>query len=831
MSYPAAIPALALTAGIAAGVFLPGHSFLASLLFLACWTWTLVAFVYRRGLPVLLLSACGFVAVGMALGARSTEHALRTPIGEVFRCETANGSVDLFAIVQGRLRQDGAVSPAGISLSLAVDRVEVDGHEYKTAGGILMSVDGELSRDRLAEWRAGRVLRFPATMRRPSRYLDPGVRDMERGLAWRGTTLVGSVKSPTLVELVAPATWLSEAAAAVRVRVRAAIAFGVAPWSERSAAVVLAILIGDRTGLDDEVEQRLQKAGTYHVIAISGGNIAIFAALFLLILRVMRVGWRVSSLIVIILLTIYALVVGGGSSVVRATLMAVIYLAACVGDLRTRPANVVAVAASILLVAAPLAIVDAGFLLTFGATLGILIGVPLMMNPFMTTGSERWLGLLRMPLVLLAASVSAELALLPIGAFLFSRVTFAGLLLNFAAIPLMTLVQVTGLATVTLDLLGWNGVARVVGYLAHLGVTGLLESARFVDVAPWLTWRVPPPPLPVIAAYYASAIVCLSAHARAQLGTDQYRRWVVIRGGGLVLAAACGCWVAAAPALPLKALPLKMMREPLLRVTFLDVGQGDAAAINFSDGRSLTIDAGGLAGSTFDIGRQVVTPTLWALGFRRLDYMTLTHGDFDHMGGASGVFDDLHPDEVWEGVPVPPHEPTQALRRLADRAGTPWRTLQPGDRISFGSAELLVWHPPPPEWERQDVRNDDSVVMEVRLGRVSFLFGGDIGREVERMLAPRLSRAGIRVLKVPHHGSATSSSAEFLRAVDPDVAVISSGRSNPYGHPVPAVVQRYRDIGAAIYRTDQDGAVMMETDGQTLRIRTFTNRKLTLRVH
>jgi competence protein ComEC len=278
-------------------------------------------------------------------------------------------------------------------------------------------------------------------------------------------------------------------------------------------------------------------------------------------------------------------------------------------------------------------------------------------------------------------------------------------------------------------------------------------------------------------------------------------------------------------------LPSSLTRPSLLRVTFLDVGQGDAAAISFPDGRNLTLDAGGLAGTSFDIGRQVVTPALWALGFRRLDYLTFTHSDVDHLGGASALFDDLQPTEVWEGIPVPPHVATQALRRLADGAGTPWRTLQPGDRVAFGPAELLIWHPPPPEWERQDVRNDDSVVMEVTLGDVSFLFTGDISREVEQCLAPKLSRPRIRVLKVPHHGSATSSSAEFLRAVDPDVAVISSGRSNPYGHPAPAVVQRYRDIGAAMYRTDQDGAVMMETDGETLRVRTVTNRKLTLRVH
>jgi len=265
-----------------------------------------------------------------------------------------------------------------------------------------------------------------------------------------------------------------------------------------------------------------------------------------------------------------------------------------------------------------------------------------------------------------------------------------------------------------------------------------------------------------------------------------------------------------------------------LRVTFLDVGQGDAAIVQFPDGRTLSVDAGGLASTTFDIGERVIAPAFWALGVRRLDYMSVTHGDVDHIGGAASVFRDFRPFEVWEGVPVPPHAPTRELRALADAAGTVWRTLQPADRVSFGEVELIVHHPPYPDWERQRVRNDDSEVIEIRYGGVSFVFTGDIGRDVERTLAPSFVRAPIRVLKVPHHGSATSSSQLFLDALRPDIAVISAGRGNPFGHPVPTVLERYRQIGAAIFRTDKDGAVTVETDGTAVRVTTFTGRKLTL---
>jgi competence protein ComEC len=208
--------------------------------------------------------------------------------------------------------------------------------------------------------------------------------------------------------------------------------------------------------------------------------------------------------------------------------------------------------------------------------------------------------------------------------------------------------------------------------------------------------------------------------------------------------------------------------------------------------------------------------------------MSVTHGDNDHIGGATSVFRDFTPLEVWEGVPVPPHAATRELRALADRAGAAWRTLQQADRVSFGPVDLVVHHPARPEWERQRVRNDDSEVIEILYGGVSFVFTGDVTRDVERTLARSFNRAPIRILKVPHHGSATSSSQEFLEALRPDVAVISAGRGNPFGHPVASVLERYSNIGAAIYRTDQDGAVIVETDGTTTRVMTFNGRKLTL---
>ena len=142
--------------------------------------------------------------------------------------------------------------------------------------------------------------------------------------------------------------------------------------------------------------------------------------------------------------------------------------------------------------------------------------------------------------------------------------------------------------------------------------------------------------------------------------------------------------------------------------------------------------------------------------------------------------------------------------------------------------ELAVRHPPPADWERQKVRNDDSVVLDLRWQDISVLLTGDIGREVEHTLASEVPMAPLRILKVPHHGSLTSSSGDFLRAFKPQIAVFSAGRANNFGHPAPAVLQRYRDIGAAIFRTDQDGSVTLDADGYSIGVQTFTGRTLRL---
>jgi competence protein ComEC len=420
------------------------------------------------------------------------------------------------------------------------------------------------------------------------------------------------------------------------------------------------------------------------------------------------------------------------------------------------------------------------------------------------------------------ASVAAEALLFPVGALVFSRVTFAGLALNFLAIPLMGLAQIAGLAVLPLAAFPTTGAAAA-GWLAHVGAAGLVRSADLVRFAPAVTYRIAPPSWIAIGLYYVAALAAWTLWRQRRLVTGSGERlWKrTLRHASAVTALASAVWILTNP------LSLVATRgDGTLHLTFIDVGQGDSIFIVFPHGSTMLVDAGGLsASSSFDIGDRVVAPVIRDAGFRRLDYLALTHGDPDHIGGAQSILREFRPREVWEGIPVPRFEPLTALRMAAQAQGARWANVYARDRIVVDEVEVVARHPEVADWERQKVRNDDSIVLELRWREVSVLLTGDIGRAVEREITVALEPARLRVLKIPHHGSLTSSSREFVDALRPHVAVVSAGRSNHFGHPVPEVLERYETIGAEIFRTDRDGAVAVDSDGYSIQVRTFTGRR------
>ncbi|HET7618133.1 MAG TPA: DNA internalization-related competence protein ComEC/Rec2 [Vicinamibacterales bacterium] len=818
MRAPAAVVAIPLIAGVLGGVYAGTPSAIPAALF-ACAGSAAGCVAWRRKRPVLLIVSCAaaFFAAGATVGARADEEALAPALLAWWHALPEDARDDPVTL-EGTLKADAARSDFGATLTLDVDRV-VRGRVARTVrGGVRLSVSGTRVFAAIGAWRQGRRLRVAAALREPLDYRDPGLTSDRVRLARQGTVLLGSVKSALLVGVRARGSLAAEAAGWVRAQVRRGAAAAIGRWSAQSAGIVTAILIGDRSGLRPEDERRLQEAGTYHVIAISGGNIVLVMAIVIAMARRVRLRPRGASAATLLVVAFYGYLAGLAPSVQRATLVGVLWLAARLIDHRGPAINALGVAAAFAAIAAPLSILDGGFVLSFGATLGILLLADRLVPRRPPERSLSRAQRVRRTLIaaaaaLLAATVCAELALAPVSARLFGRISLAGLLLNFAAIPLMSLAQISGaLAVATQPVL--PDAAGLIGWVAHISARGLLESARLVDVRPWLVLDVPPPGLVVVAAWYAGiAVACFSAPRR-------------VRRLGILLAVSAAVVMVAAPS-PARADAVPPVQRGWLRVVFLDVGQGDATLVMAPGARPLLVDAGGVFGSSFDIGRRVVVPALWALGADRLGVLALTHGDPDHIGGADAVLRALGPAEVWEGIPVPRHAPLRRLRAEAASHGIAWREVHTGERRHLGPIALRILHPDAPDWERQKVRNDDSVVIELRYGSVAVLLPGDIGAEGESAVTPLIHAGPLTIVKAPHHGSATSSSRRFIETLHPAAVVFSAGRHNPFGHPAPDVVERYVSAGARVFRTDLDGAVVLDTDGRTAAIWTWTGRGVT----
>jgi competence protein ComEC len=825
------IPALTLIGGAVSALAFDLHHEHATLLPFASCAIAVLAWLQRWCRITVGALAIGYLCTGVVLAANTRDRALHTSLRMVVDREFAGFLIDTFGpggehpptLARAVVLEDATPRDTYVSLRARVIAMHLHGRWQPVEGVVTVSVGGEAALQSesvvndgreetnlhiaevtgvVAEWTAGRTIEAPMTFRRPARFLNEGVPDFERDLALDGVTLLASIKSGLLIDVVSPGSRLAEAAAAVRARVRRAIDRWVRRHDAVSAAIATAVLIGDRGGLPDETRELLQAAGTYHVIAISGGNIAILAAIVAGVLAVSGLRGRRASAPAITILTLYALIATSGPSVWRATLMAILYFAARSLDHRVPTWHATTVAAAVMVVARPLDVRDAGFILTFGATAALIEGARRGATLVPRQRVLSWL------MASLVSSLAVEIALLPASAQMFSRVTSAGLLLNLLAVPMTAAIQVAALGVVAFDRLSW--IASGAGWMAHLAASTLVGSAHLVTVVPWLSARVPAPGLLLIVIYYfALALMMVAPRLRVIAAAALLSTAALIVGGRSV-----------GDVVPR---PRSMSS---LRLVLFDVGQGESMLLQTPSGDSMLIDAGGRPfGGGIDIGQRVLAPALWAQGVRALHTFAVTHGDPDHIGGALAVLDDFLPARLVEGIRVPTHAPSFAVVERAARHGIVSTVLRGGQEFRLGEVRVRVLNPPEPDWERRRVRNDDSIVLEVVYRDVALLLTGDIGADVERALVPGLIHAPIRVLKVGHHGSRTSTSTELLEAWRPSLALISCGRGNRFGHPAREVVQRLENIGATIKRTDRDGQIELETDGHSVHVQTHVEHE------
>jgi competence protein ComEC len=645
----------------------------------------------------------------------------------------------------------------------------------------------------------GERIRGQFKLRRPRGYLNPGGFDYPLYLRSQGVSLEGWAGEGETLERrgtgngYKPLTW----AYTLRDRMIRAVN-GLLPPDQ--ASLLVAMTLGERSGISRQINEAFLGSGTYHILAISGLNVSILAGALFFLLKAVRVPLRLSALLSMGLITFYAALAGGSASVVRAAVMADVYLLTLVLDREADPLNTLALSALGLLLWQPLLLFDVGFQLTFVATWAILVAVDRL--PLASLSLPwRWIATSSL------LSVAAFLWTAPILASTFHRISPVGILANLPIVPLSGLLTGIGmlfavLATVIPASLGW--LAVLMGWLIDL----LVSLAAWFARLPFASVQLFPPSVPMVICYY----LALGA-AMAAMG----RRW--LRWTAYTAAFACVILVG------VRLLPI--FQNGRLRMTVLDVGQGDGIVLELPGKRTILIDGGGLFDDRFDIGEQVVVPFLLSRWIGYLDVVVLSHPHPDHLNGLQAVLRHVPVGQVWDSgqrAAIPTYLWFEEV--LRDKR-IPHKILHDGYRTSeFAPAQIAVLHPPDPmlygspRGHFSDV-NSNSLVLTVRYDKVTFLLPGDIEQEAERLLLEQGADLQAQVLKVPHHGGRTSSSEPFLARIQPRVAVVSAGYRNRFRHPHQETLDRYRANGIHLYRTDLDGAVTVTSDGNTVDVATF----------
>jgi competence protein ComEC len=693
----------------------------------------------------------------------------------------------------------------------------------------------------------GDRIKLTAKLRMPRNFRNPGAFDYEGYLRGLGISTLASVKAEDIEVL--PGTSGSRLGL-WRSRMRNSILRHIREqglWNREDAALFSAMIVGDDSLLLRNVREEFQQTGVYHLLVVSGMNVGILAFAMFWLARRLRLPEWAASLVTIALSVFYAYIAGMGVPIVRAVLMLSLFLIARLLYRDRSGLNATGFAALMVLAFSPMALFDAGFQLTFLALLAITgISLPILdrtsaryrqaLLHFDSTaydlGLEPKLAQFRLDLRLIAGRLSrifgtalarivltgaAAIALTLYELFLISAVTQAVLVLpmrayfhraailglpaNMLVLPLAGIMLNAGVAAIVLSYISFS-FAHLAACIAAAALHWTLACLHTLTRFQLSQWRMADPAPFLLALATAGVLVAIF--------TVRKQRFIAFAGLTALFLSSVG--VAAYRSAP-------KTEQRKLEITAIDVGQGDSLLVISPEGRTMLIDGGGSIGpvhSEFNFGEDVVAPYLWSRGIEHLDVVALTHADGDHIGGLPRIVEDFHPGELWVGI-NPDIPPMQQLYETAAENHVAVRKFAAGNELDWGGARIRVLSPPADWQPRPKRKNDDSLALLVRYGDTSALLAGDLEKKMERFVATE--SPGADLLKIAHHGSATSTTPELLAAVHPQFAVISVGYRNSFGHPRQVVLERLQAGQIQTYRTDLLGAVTFLLDGRQVQPR------------
>lgn len=715
--------------------------------------------------------------------------------------------------VEGLLYQRPVQSPGRTRLYLRVERIYLPDGLIKARGNLLVTV-----KEYGGDLRYGDRIRFIGRLTHPRNFNNPGAFNYRRFLACKGIWVTGYLENDTGIAIIARGRGnaLFQFMEAWRDRIRTLLDRS-APAETRG--ILKALILGEREEISEGIQEEFVVAGVAHVIAISGLHMGIIA---LVIFSLAKWGLRWSETVILTLnihkaaaaatvvpLILYTFIAGARMPTIRAAIMIIIYLVSILLDRQRNLYNTLAVAALVILLISPPSLFDVSFLLSFTAVLAILYLVPRLStiipkhHPLLVRKPSMYGAFSSTFLDFAFISLAAMVGTWPLVAYYFNRVSLTGLLSNLIVVPLVGLIVPLGLLTSLVVLISAplsSLLAAVSSSLSHL----VIWTVHLFAAIPHASHYVVTPTSLEVGLCYVLIISITNMRRMRRLLPISLLLFAAIVGD-------ISYWY------------VKTHLINTLRVTFIDVGQGDSILIEFPRGKRMLVDGGGFYDDSFDVGRNVVAPVLWKKKITTLHYLVLTHSHPDHLNGLQFIASSFRIGEFWENVEWCSSVPCFNLIETVRRRGI--QNLTVHDEIPprwINGVKVEVFNPPragiksgKDPWSQT---NNRSIVLKITHKNHRFLLTGDIEEEAEVRLVQSGKDLRAEVVKAPHHGSQSSSTRGFLEAVKPSQALFTVGSRNIFNLPNPKVLHRYEELGCHISRTDRDGAVSCETDGENMRV-------------
>ncbi|OPY82442.1 MAG: ComEC family competence protein [Smithella sp. PtaU1.Bin162] len=686
----------------------------------------------------------------------------------------------------------------------------------------------------------GDFVRFQSVLKKISSFNNPGSFDYERYLRRQGIYATGFIADYSRIVLLRKNSasnirrWLES----FRMYLKRII-YNNAPSPQRE--IIEAMSLGNQNEIPAAIRDSFNKTGTSHILSISGLHISMVAATaFFFISIILKTSEylmlklnviKLSAAVAFILVLIYSLIAGMSITVIRAALMAGVFLFALILDKQRDLYNTIALAGLIILIISPESLFDISFQLSFLAVLAIIYTIPRLVD-IPHQDFSVFPGWIRIPLRYVYTSIlvclAATAGTMPFIVFYFNRVSLMTIIANLITVPLLGTLTLAIVMIVLLTSFLSPAIAGFFVKLASFFVQISVDVINKLASVSWSTVNITKPNIPEIIVFYLFIMLLLKfIQDRKKTGMKKEQGYLMRNPLVFKYAIISMVIFFIGDAIYLS-LNDKLSRN--LRVTAIDVGQGASVLVRLPGGKNMLIDGGGFADSSFDVGKMVIAPYLYHERISKIDTVILTHPHPDHLLGLFYILNNFDVREFWSTDAVGDDENYPILQKILREQKIKRFTITTDALIKKnGNVEIIfLW----PSRSVADVNNlsdkainNTSLVFKIKYGQISFLITGDIGSDVENTLIRSGKNLNCDVLFIPHHGSNHSSSMNFIRNTVCRYAIISAGKDNVFRHPHSQTLVRYQEAQCQILRTDKDGAITMTTDGTKLYMESFIKQR------